>query len=166
MAVPKDYRRRAALQQKKLHERRTQGHEALPPKPRGGSGLSEAEVVPADKLGQVLKLWINRWLAERDPDRERSTDRYYTGNGQGFAGKTPDVMGATQYLSLWTGIDQRQISAITNGERKFVTLKNAEKLLMAIDREYMLSNGEIPVVPNPCWSAETYMAYRRERGCA
>jgi hypothetical protein len=139
---------------KKLHEERTEGRSALPPKPRGGSGLSAAEMVPADKLAVVLREWIQRYTGERDPRIQRPSP--------GTRGEL--TMSAQQYIVCWSGIQLRVLTGILNGEKTNVTFETAEKLLMVIGREYMLATGEVPVVPNPQWSQETFRQYMEERG--
>jgi hypothetical protein len=119
-----------------------------------GSGMSEAEVVSAELLGKVLLEWEERWYRERD--HRESTKPY---------DERLPITGPRKYLENEAGVNGRAIYEIVRGRRKYVTLTVAEKLLMAIDREYMLVNGDIPVVPNPQWSAERYNTYMRERGC-
>ena len=109
------------------------------------NGTGEPNVVPGYQLAPVLREWTRRWLADRP-------------NGpNGF-------VGPMQWLAHETGLDLRQVSRITNEEIVVIGEQQAELLLLAIDREYMLYD-EIQVVPNPNWSLEKWLAWREERGC-
>ncbi|HEY1248766.1 MAG TPA: hypothetical protein VGE97_07260 [Nitrososphaera sp.] len=114
----------------------------------------EPEVVPGSILAVVLKNWCKRYLR----DRPVST-------GKGVSGGIYNFTGPVQYLSHESGIHVRRVSGLCNGEFPFVSLTQAEQILMAIDREYMLKTGEIPVVPSPNWPLEKWIAYMSERGC-
>ena len=118
----------------------------------------EPEVVPTYQLAVVIREWSLRFLADRPRDQWQ-TGKTFVDSGM------PEFMGPVDWLTKETGIDQRQISRITTEETVTTSLTVAEKLLMAIDREYMLANGEIQVVPNPSWSLDQWMSYMRERGC-
>lgn len=75
------------------------------------------------------------------------------------------VTGPIQYLSEQSGINPRQIQRIIREEQRHCSLDKAERLLMAIDREYMLKTGEIPTVPNPHWTFERWTEYMQRAGC-
>lgn len=111
------------------------------------NGAGEPNVVPVYQLAPVLQEWTRRWLAERP-----------IGNGEEF-------VGPMQWLAAETGLSVRQVSRIANEELVVIGEQQAELLLLAIDREYMLIHGEIQIVPNPNWSLERWLAWREQRGC-
>ena len=110
--------------------------------------MGEPEVVPCFQLSQVLKAWVVRWFA----------DRPMGGGTVGYEAEALDksyfFMGPIEWLSEQSEIHVRQVSRIVNGEIITVSMKQAERWLMAIDREYMLDTGENQAVPNPNWSQE------------
>lgn len=121
------------------------------------NGTGEPQVVPGYQLAAVLQEWRKRYVKERPPN-------YRTGQ-IAEAGKIDDFVSPVQFLIQETGLPDRRIRGYINGEYPVVGHTRAELLLMAIDREYMLVNGEIQTVPNPHWSLEKYLEWRREQGC-
>jgi hypothetical protein len=136
-------------QSEKLHRERIEPAELKPQY----NGRGPAEVVPGFQLSTVLREWIVRYLDGRGISESK------------LVGDEVAMFGPIQYLSHWTGISVRRVSGICNGEFPNVPYQQAEILLMVIDRDYLLANGEIQVVPNPNWSLEKWMDYMRERGC-
>jgi len=116
------------------------------------NGVGEAEVVVTALISAVLLDWRRKWDAEYDNNSVTSTS--YN-----------QFIGPMTYLVEQTGLPQRAIYRAMHGETKHVSFTHAEKILMAIDREYMLSNGEIPVIPNPRWSMQRWTKYMASRGC-
>lgn len=117
------------------------------------NGNGEPNVVPGYQLAAVLQDWCRRWLLDRPK-----------GALHGSIGGH-EFVGPVQYLAEESGIPIRRVSGYCNNEWPTVGESKAERLLMAIDREYMLVTGEIQVVPNPNWSLEKWMAWREEQGC-
>lgn len=117
------------------------------------NAAGEPEVVFGKQLAEVLDTWRQDWLKKRTADEQRR------GN--------PDnrVMGPLDWLKEMTGLHARRIYGLMQAENPYVSLSQAELILMVIDREYLLSNGTIRVVPNPNWSPEKWLAYMEERGC-
>jgi hypothetical protein len=116
-----------------------------------GSGMAEAEVVPAVQLKSVIEAWIDRYESERTPNYHwNPLDNYFT---------------ALNWLCSETGMGHRTIQRILKLETKYVALRNADLLLTAIGESYLLSTGEISVVPNPKWTQEHFVAYMESRGC-
>ena len=70
---------------------------------------------PVDRVVSVLREWI-----ERENSRPRTM--------------VPDGRGAVSQLERETGVNARQIYAILNGERQFVTLGVVDALLCGIGR--------------------------------
>lgn len=114
--------------------------------------VGEPEIVEAEPLGSVLRKFCVDWLKERPI--------FHTEYGSGA-----EFYGPVQWLAEMAHTSPRRISGLCNGEYPRVALSMADVILSAIDKSYMLSNGEIPVVANPQWSLESYMAYMSERGC-
>lgn len=141
---------RPSRKTRELHEKRTtpeairvweQVEAARKPNVR-----SEAQVVLGQQLAAEIDAWRQAWLKTRTPER---------GNV---------LMGPLDWLRAETGINARQIHNYANNKRKFVPFSDAEKILMAIDREYLLG-GTIHVIPNPAWSIDRWIEYMEERGC-
>jgi hypothetical protein len=150
--VPPDRpsKRAAALHDQRLEKlsRRLQdGHEAE--LKRRYNGMGEAEVVLGEQLSNVIRQWVKEWLVDRP--------RVDQINGR--------VMGPMDYLKEQTGIHIRRVQGIANGEFKLVSVTQADSILTVIGKQYMLSNGEIRVIPNPNWSLDRWTDYMRERGC-
>jgi hypothetical protein len=106
----------------------------------------EAEVVPAEPLGSILRAWCVRWLQERPRDRQG------------------EFVGPVNWLAEQTGIHIDRVEQICNGKIARVPLSQADKLLIAIDSNYMLGSV-IRVKPNPNWSFEKWQEYMQGRGC-
>jgi hypothetical protein len=105
----------------------------------------EPEVVAAEPLGHLLREFSKLWLLDRP---------------LGF-----DFMGPQDYLAVKSGVSLKQVGRISNSENQFVALSQADGLLTAIGKQHMLMTGEIPIIANPSWSLEAYMAYMKNRGC-
>jgi hypothetical protein len=115
-------------------------------------GKGDPQVVRVSQLAEVLNAWMKRYLAER-PVNMQGGERY-------------DFMGPFKWLANESGVHPRRISGITNGEFEYIGEQQAFKLLLAVDREYMLMTGEIEILDNPNWSQERLYEWRREQGCA
>jgi hypothetical protein len=121
---------------------------------RGGPRGS-AEVVFGEQLSRVLQAWRERYLLERNPEIERAKD---------WVNPKSLVISPIHWLSEMTDIHETIVGKIINGYFKFVPLDQAERILWAIDMEYLLRN-EIHVIPNPRWTLEEWVEYMREKGC-
>lgn len=95
------------------------------------------EKVPVEELAPVLRHWRERYDAESGTDEKDMGARFT---------EEVTVMGSIDYLAWQSGIDQRKVRAVMQEEIKNVTYRTAELLLMAIDRYYMLDNGELTVI--------------------
>lgn len=115
---------------------------------------NDAQVVPGFQLAAILRDWSKKWLADRPLNTK-------TGN------RDETFIGPLDFLAHETEMSTRQISRIINEELEVVNFTTAEKLLMAIDREYLLAHEDvIQVVPNPHWSPEDWVAWmEKQRGC-
>jgi hypothetical protein len=121
------------------------------------NGASGAEVVWVTDLAPVVQRWVDNFYKER-PLRKATGVRRSVNIEDYF-------VGAVDYIEEQSGVNSRMILRILRYEQKFVTLDNADRILMAIDRDYLLVDGMIPVAPNPMWSQERYVEYMQERGC-
>jgi hypothetical protein len=111
---------------------------------------SDAEVVPTEELAAVLLAWRQRF--EREHDSKHAT-------GDQINRDKAALIGPIQYLGEQSGLNRRQINAILNRKTRHTTLRIADRLLGAIDRQYLLATGEIMVLPNPAWNFRTYIEY-------
>lgn len=143
---PKGRVRRKTVEDARALLRSLEGQEPPPMSPNQG----EAEVVCAEPLGAVLREWIVEHLRERPLMGTGGTDELF--------------IGPIQWLAQETDLNERRISGISNGEFKHVPLSQADKLLSAIGKPYLLGK-EISVIPNPNWSTERWAEYMASRGC-
>lgn len=132
---------------------------------RQGTNQGEALVVLSDSaeaLREVLRQWSKRWLLAREVSRDKfsSADRVEE-ESSGFV----RLIGPMEYLEQETEINRRTIRMVVSGDLDPVPFSKVEKLLIAIDRHYMLSNGEIHVVPNPRWTQERFQEWWKGRSC-
>ncbi len=114
------------------------------------------EVVLADDLRPV----IERAIEEHRASHPQVHDSY---RRNGYKGTIAEY-GAFNWLEEESGINSRSIYRVLY-RNTHVSLRIADALLTAIGRPYLLSNGEIPIIPNPRWSQERWMQYMDERGC-
>jgi hypothetical protein len=115
-----------------------------------------AEVVMAAQVAPLIEEFMEEWKKERP------------WGGKGDYGRHEETVyfyGPMEYIADQTGLSSRRISEYKSGRINAMPLEIAEAILMAIDKEYLLSRGDIQVVPNPNWSQERYIEYMRERGC-
>lgn len=124
------------------------------------NGVGEANVVLTAQLGPLLREWKQKWEKENE----------LAVGGQSF--DYTEIMGPMEWLRAETkktdpmgeGLNVRRISAVMREEYRTIGLKQAEWLLMAIDREYILSSGELLVIPNPAWSFQKWFDYMKRQG--
>ncbi len=119
-------------------------------------GNTDAEVVRTEDLADILNTWLEKYTKQFPLSFEF--------NPRGNRGR-PESISGLQYLSQLSGLSDRAIYRVINCESKHTRLTIADKLLIVIDREYMLSTGELEIIPNPSWSLEHWQAYMSERGC-
>lgn len=113
------------------------------------NGKGEAQVVIGYQLAKVLQEWREAF--------DRRNEGYDAGRDK--------IMGSLDWLKEMTGIHVRRIHGLVKGEYPIVNLSQAELVLMAIDKDYLLSNGTIHVIPNPNWSLEKWTTYMERMGC-
>jgi len=109
------------------------------------------------ELCTVVGRWAKEFEAnhptrvgpEKDPHVKR-------GNRDAVLKHSP--MGAISYLEFWSGVPERRIRGILNKETKFTSLTVVDKLLNAMDLNYLLEY-ELHVVPNPQWSQAKWNAW-------
>lgn len=144
--------------QAKLHDKRldslsAEHVEMREAEKRKYNGAGEAEVVLSAQLAPILTEHRRRWNLERNAKTESELH-------QGSM-----VMGFLDWLSFETEIGVRRLWGIMRKEYKTVPFSQAEKILMALQEENLLTNGDVRVIPNPNWSLEKWMNYMEERGC-
>lgn len=110
------------------------------------NGTGDASVVLGVQLAKIMQEWKKNWLLDRDYELE-------------------GVMGPIEWLRDVTGINPRRINGIIRGEFHTVSVGQAEILMLAIDKHYLLSNGTLHIIPNPTWSLEKWVSYMSDQGC-
>lgn len=130
------------------------GSDGFNPNIRNGN---EAEVVLGKDLSAIINNWVRIWNLERPKGQYALGEQSY--------GKGQEYIGAVEYLCHHSGLKERAVRRIMAGESRYPSLTTAEKLLYAIDKLYMLTNGELQVIPSPRWSQEKWVAYMQKRGC-
>lgn len=113
------------------------------------NGMGQPRVVLGVQLGKVMREWREEWDRKRDP-YEQETGR---------------VMGPIDWLKEMTGIHSRRLYGLMNDEFVTVGETQAELILLVMERQHLLSNGTIHVIPNPNWSLEKWTAYMEDQGC-
>lgn len=124
-------------------------------------GGGEAEGVMPSYIAAEIKAFETRFRADH-PLHSGSSE--HVNKPRNFGGNRVEFMGAMTWLEQESGVHVRRLSGYKNCEFAFVQFSDAQKILMALDREYKLNNGEIPVVKNPRWSWRQYFSYMRSRG--
>jgi hypothetical protein len=112
----------------------------------------EYEVVSGEQLSKVLKRWRKDYVDERNPEHSR-----YIQNQVSFL--TPQ-----DWLAQETGINERRIRGLINGEYEYVGLSQADAVLQAAGFEGWLYSV-INVIPNPNWSVVDWVNHMSNRGC-
>jgi hypothetical protein len=122
-------------------------------------GTGEALVVDKEQMAAVLLDFRTKWNVEHP----------VTNNGRGYGSPNSNANGYGHWLGAWgylgfeTGIDPSVIGKISRCEMPIVSLTKAEKILMAMGLQHMLSNGEIQVLKNPNWSWRQLRLWRTEQ---
>lgn len=125
-------------------------------------------VVRTSDLAPVVNSWIIQHLADHPimTNNGWQAHKAKMPGSESYTKKAHVVMpetGALQYIVEHSnGINKRAINRITRLETKITMLGVADQILQAIDQGYKLHNGEIPIIPNPRMSLETYMKYMEE----
>lgn len=125
-------------------------------------GAHTPEVVDGQLLAAVLQRWTVKFLAERPLRHVGTGEQISDENGSAH------FVGPVAWLAQESGLNVRTCSGLCNGEWQYVSLSRADAVLTAIGKNYMLGDSEdseIPVVRNPVWSQERWVAYMSKRGC-
>lgn len=146
----------ALLHRQRVEELERRRLEELRPTHLNGS--TEAEVF----LVSELKPWLDEWRRLWDIKHDRRTAQLKS---------DMPVMGPMQFLAGETGIHVRKIAAIMADPNKdentptYISFSRAEKLLQAIDREYLIDNGTLQSIKNPQWSFRKWIDFWVKSGC-
>lgn len=111
------------------------------------------EVVSGDQLREILKRYEREW------EVSRPNEMSYVTNG---------FMTAFAVIAANTSITTNQLEALRktgSQKRTWISAKTADIILTEIGLSHYLSDGTLPIVPNPHITAERYAAWRKERGC-
>lgn len=109
------------------------------------NGKSDPLAVSAAQLIEAIKPTLDRLdkaYADQD-DYRRSAVSDAAGHNENFA---------------------RRVRSVLAGERKYVSLRVAERMLVNLNLDHYLQDGTIQVVPNPTWSPLYWNAYMRACG--
>lgn len=120
------------------------------------NGLGDLEVVMNAELGPLIAAWREKWDAERP----------YTPAKVFYHAKRENFLTALEYLASGSGVSRRKINAIQAQESRYTGLSIADRLLVAMNREHLLDDGTLHVVPNPGMGLEHWLKLMSERGCA
>jgi len=124
--------------------------------PRGNG--KDPLVVPTAALAEVLQEWIASWLRDRPFSTFENTKHNKSDN-------TPVAyMSPQTWLSEKTGYDKKVFRQIFNRDAKYTSLHRADTIITAIDATHLLGS-RIPIVANPHWTQEKWIAWLAERGC-
>lgn len=115
---------------------------------------SDPLVVPSQHIADILEERQRIWERERPNPRRNHPDLPHD-----------PVVGFINWLSFESGVSERVLRTIRRAEYLHLEFKVAEKILLALDLQHLLSNGDIPVVPNPKWSQETWLDWKEKQGC-
>jgi hypothetical protein len=122
------------------------------------SGGGEPLLVPTEDLKALLDVFFVKFEADRNPNHSRTKEPTHSW-------PLVAVEGPTGWLSRESGVPQRRIWGIRNGESAYVTLDTADKLLQGMDVPFAFHDGSVRVVTNPRLKMSTILATLRERGC-
>jgi hypothetical protein len=119
----------------------------------------DPEVVRTVELAPVIRAWVVKYLREQTGT---------TGKVAYGVAAENDITGPWEILSSRTGINVRRLSLIVNEDESvpYISLTQAEKLLIEIEQQHLLATGEVRVIPNPRWSVLRWVKFMAERGCA
>lgn len=112
---------------------------------------SDPCVVSAAPLSTVVQGFIDRWERDRPRRRLRSTTSSTLSADVGF-------YGAVQWLSQETGLNERLIRKIANGERRYAEERTAELIASALGHPEWLHDGTLPFEPRNPRAPETVRA--------
>jgi|SRR5262245_17619917 len=161
---------RPSLQNAKLHRERMEGQRWEPEPEFHTGGSYDPLVVRTADLAPFIERFVEAWEKERPRNftlhHSEAWDQTWDGKKNGSQFGADDVFfGALDWLAQESQLNVRVIYRVKSLETKHTAFRIAEALLSALDCDYKLQNGEIPVVANPQWSQEKWAAWARTRGC-
>lgn len=129
-----------------------------PKNPRRG----EPDVVLGSEFAPILREWVDKYEEERPRRLMKPSTRDDDGRHK-FG--SPVFISAYAWLEAETGIGNRRLRGIANGEFKYVSLTHVDKIVQALGHPEYLRNGTVNIIPSPYWSQEQWIEYMEERGC-
>jgi hypothetical protein len=114
-------------------------------------GNRDALVVSTAQLAEVMRLWLSKHNGRFPTDAAQNENHFVTGY---------------QYIIMHSySVNERAIYRILSGESKVTNLRIADEILTAIDEISAFHDGRVPIMPNPGWSTERWLAWKAEQGC-
>lgn len=123
-----------------------------------GKGTAEPHVVDREAFAAVLLKFKDQWYADHP-----ETAKGAFGNTTNLGAAYGHWLGPWAWLEFETEIDATSIGKFSRLQLPLVPYSKAEKILIALGLEYMLSNGEIPVLKHPRWSWRQYRLWKAEQ---
>lgn len=112
---------------------------------RGNRGrLGDPQVVESALVLPLVRDFIEHIDAERSKK----------------VGHRSDVVTGLRQLQQNSGVNERTIRGYLKDEREFMSFSHADKLLVALGKQDLLSSGEIPVKKNPAWTWAEYRTWQ------
>lgn len=127
-----------------------------------GTRLDDSYVVSGAELSHVLKDWSADWLRDKGHYESEITSigehlgRTSMGNSDRYS--------PVQFLYEKTGISHKVLVSLIDGEKTYVSLCKADKVLTAIQRTELIDLGEMKVILNPLWRPIAYVKLLQRRG--
>lgn len=108
-------------------------------------------VVDGKRLAEIVQVWIDDF--NKRYDLRKSSEVPVNG-----------AYGPTQFISMRSGLSTRRIWELKSGRQAYVSARQADKVLTAIDHEDVLDSPELPVFKNPTWPMRRYLDRLRKDG--
>lgn len=112
-------------------------------------------VVLTDDLSSVVEQWVESYRITHPLDKNSDSGRF--GSKRFFS--------AIEYIALYSGLSVVSVGIVLHKRSKFTTLATADSILTAIDKQYCLVDGSVPVIPNPRLTQEQWIKMMDKRGC-
>ena len=129
-----------------------------------GKGFGDGQAGSSDPLAVstlALREAIEPVLAQYD------ADRHFAVSGNPWITNDLAPPAGTTVASGSYGVDDgmgRTVREIRKGNKSYVSLRVAEIILTNLNLDHYLSDGTVPVIPNPQWSSARWNAYMRACG--
>src|SRR5580765_2828569 len=136
----------------------------------GNGGASDPLVVATAELSVIVNRWVNEFRADHPPlERNEMPNSSFgqtswVGDYRNASNAVSQPqMGAIEKLGQMINQDTGVLRKIMKVKTKTTSLDLADRILQAIERTDALHNGELHIIPNPRWSQEKWLEWKR--GC-